>query len=661
MKKIIIIPILICLLIGFVNALDGSGSSVDPYLIHNCSEFQDISSNLSANYQLENDIDCTGITHVRLTGFNGNLNGQMHDFTGITSGNNGLFTTITSGGVVRNLNIKNLVITGNGFVARDITLATVQNVQVKDSRLTGGSETGGIGGDCRGISFYNISIVNVNITGFRGVGGICGILLGDPTIGSISDFLILNSKITSTESTFGLQRGGGFTGSKHNTNIYRGFTNANIGGWGSPFIDDYQTVGQLYQGVFYDNQTIHTGTVSPEQYATGMSTTDMKTQSNYPSWDFDNTWGIIEGYTYPYLLSFPILPDPIIELIIPNEQVRTNQQIDNITYKLQFSINHTIECSLFVDGVLNNTNDSVQKDNLTVINDINFNDGLHSYYINCSDYNRQIISDTFYYELDTNEPFIQTSTPHFMNTTIFTDYTMNLIGNVTDDNIWKVNRSIFFPNGTIFHNNYSGVLSNLTIYSWTDTFNTTFLPNGQYLYNIEAIDLGELNVDELNIKFQINNCVPDWVCIDYDTCNTTDQARCVMVQDNNYCGLGFGTLGETFDDYEPLSCDYCNDDSVFLSQTDCVDGNRTRYFNDLNFSTCCNVTGIDTDCVGDEVQTTALGQIDIDCPINYNSNDIAPALINLIVLGFLFIGSIITVIVIWVLFLKSSNKIKGRK
>jgi hypothetical protein len=45
--------------LGFVSAMSGSGSVVDPFLISTCQDFQDINLNFSASYVLVNDVDCS--------------------------------------------------------------------------------------------------------------------------------------------------------------------------------------------------------------------------------------------------------------------------------------------------------------------------------------------------------------------------------------------------------------------------------------------------------------------------------------------------------------------------------------------------------------------------------------------------------------------------
>jgi len=487
---------------------------------------------------------------------------------------------------------------------------------------------------------------------------------------------------------------------------------------------------------------------------------------------------------------------PNIVITTPENGTRSNLQ-PNIIYVANHSINNSLVCDLYVNSILNQTNNSVLNNTNTTIS-ISLVNGVYDYYINCSDGDNFGLSDTYTYDFDDKEPFIQSLTPEFNNNTVFTNYSMDIIGNVTDDKIWKVNRTIFFPNGSIFYNNYSGELPNVSVYSWSETFSTTFIPNGFYRLNIQSTDphtkkyfqeaknvvadnenkrlsfdmdydnvtveliggnvmglfnsisstkledrytfdvdfinelppnrimlfqvtaengikyldwseyhahliiadeywldfdgvegdyvvtkitdniytieittknaqktfnfksLGGLNDNEENITFQINNCVPDWVCIDYDTCNTTDQARCVMVQDNNYCGLGFGTLGETFDDYEPLSCNYCSHNIIQLNITECVGGNQTAFYEDLNFTTCCDVTQIGADCYNGIVQNVSIYQVEASCSIfDYDENDISPALINIIAGAILFIGSIIVLIVFFTLVLIGSNKIKN--
>lgn len=188
---------------------------------------------------------------------------------------------------------------------------------------------------------------------------------------------------------------------------------------------------------------------------------------------------------YPYSTPPAIDTTPIVTINSPQD-IRSNESQD-----VQYTVtddNSTFICQLYVDDVLNATNTSVSNNTLSSFSVV-WDYGVHDYYVNCSDTNNIGTSSIYTYDFDDREPFIQSGSPSADNSSVFDSFTMDIIGNVTDDAIWKVNRTIFYPNGTVFYNNYSGELANLTNYNWSDTFNTTTFPNSDgYILYIEATD-----------------------------------------------------------------------------------------------------------------------------------------------------------------------------
>jgi hypothetical protein len=84
----------------------GDGSLAEPYQISTCTQLQNMSSNLGANYLLNNSIDCSGIANFKPIGYCVGSCGGGEDspFTGNFNGN---YSTIS------NLAIVNLSSSGN--------------------------------------------------------------------------------------------------------------------------------------------------------------------------------------------------------------------------------------------------------------------------------------------------------------------------------------------------------------------------------------------------------------------------------------------------------------------------------------------------------------------------------------------------------------------
>lgn len=177
---------------------------------------------------------------------------------------------------------------------------------------------------------------------------------------------------------------------------------------------------------------------------------------------------------------------PVIDITNP-QNLRTNMQ-EQIEFNVTDIENATLDCTLYVDNVFNQTNAAVANSTLTNFSLV-WKDGVSSYHINCTDEVVTTKSTVYLYDFDPDAPVINIVTPSSFNTTTFTNYTMTIEGNVTDDAIYRVNRTIYFPNGTVLYNNYSGDLPNVTVYSWLDVFNTTLYPaNDSYQMYIESAD-----------------------------------------------------------------------------------------------------------------------------------------------------------------------------
>lgn len=191
------------------------------YNITNCSDLNNMYSNTSANYQIVNDIDCSGYSWTQNTGvFYGNLDGNNYTIYNLdilaTSNYGGIFGRF-DGGIVENLRIDgaNLNYTGSstycGLVAGRFDNGIVRNVKIYDSivscvqyvgavaglggyitgglnmsntgaynvtittRASGSSGYGGLVGNCNNVTLRNVYTKGGKIDGAQSNGGICGV------------------------------------------------------------------------------------------------------------------------------------------------------------------------------------------------------------------------------------------------------------------------------------------------------------------------------------------------------------------------------------------------------------------------------------------------------------------------------------------------------
>jgi hypothetical protein len=178
-----------------LGAMEGSGTSEDPYVITTDQELQATSEDLSANYVLGRDIDASltgqwnsqnGFTPVGTDGgFSGSFDGRGHAIVGLTidrssTNNVGLFGE--SEGTVENVRLVDVDTTGKTSVAGlvGVNEGTVQQVAVGGSVSAGnGLNTGGIVGTDTGTLKQSISTATVS--GDINVGGV----VGDNTVGTV--------------------------------------------------------------------------------------------------------------------------------------------------------------------------------------------------------------------------------------------------------------------------------------------------------------------------------------------------------------------------------------------------------------------------------------------------------------------------------------------
>jgi len=189
----------------------GEGTSQYPYEISTCAELQSMNENLSADYVLVNDIDCSGTSawnsgqgFVPIGGnsysdFNGSLDGRNFTISGLYINNgtdfDGLFGSLR--GTVQNVLLTSLSITS-----------------------TSGNYIGGLAGITNGATI-SYSSVNGDVTGANQVGGLIG--------AANNSTQISNSSASGSVVEVG-SYGGGLVGIMYGGSITNSFANTNLTG-----------------------------------------------------------------------------------------------------------------------------------------------------------------------------------------------------------------------------------------------------------------------------------------------------------------------------------------------------------------------------------------------------------------------------------------------
>lgn len=273
MRKIILSILFLLLMVNAASAFSGgAGTSANPWQISTLTDLQAIGTNSTtkaAHYIQINDIDASttstwnsGVGFLPISTFTGHYDGQDYTITGLyinrpLTNYIGLFGIIGSGGIVENLGVIDAQITGQGDVgvlAGRATLATINRCYTSGTSSGAGSVGGFIGVSEDNSISNSFSRANVANSGYIS-GGFCA---------SVADGGMANCYSTGTVT--GVDYIGGFVG--------------------------YAISSPPVTSCFWDTQT---SGMSTSALGTGKTTAQMKTQSTFTGWDFNNVWRM-EGY-----------------------------------------------------------------------------------------------------------------------------------------------------------------------------------------------------------------------------------------------------------------------------------------------------------------------------------------------------------------------------
>jgi len=325
----------------------GSGTEADPYIITNVSQLQEMKDNLSAWYELGNDIDASdtrnwnGGDGFRAVGddsarFSGHLDGQGHTITGLhiinRVGTAGLFGWIGLGAEIRDLRLIESDVTGSGYVGGLAGVCfdgAVTNTWCTGN-VKGANYVGGLIGATFGNSILSQSYFAGVVTATSyGVGG----LVGHHSQGSLIRCYSTGSvELGNTSGDIGGlvgSLGGGMTDSYSDASVTGGYFSGGlvgaVGASAGPMTNCYSagsvnSPGAVYRGglvgiywgtpcnsCFWDKETSGQ-TTSP--CGTGKTTPEMKQEATFVGWDFVNVWDIQEGVSYPFLRGIGEPPQP---------------------------------------------------------------------------------------------------------------------------------------------------------------------------------------------------------------------------------------------------------------------------------------------------------------------------------------------------------------
>lgn len=308
--------------------MQGAGTQSNPFIISTPQDLNNVRNNLTAYYELANDIDMSSFGNFIPIGkvspyFRGYLDGKGYKIKNLTinetTGYVGLFGNIANdSSYVKNLALEDCNISGGdianwcGSISGGLNHGTIENCYATGT-LQGKYMVGGLVGQFPYGTIKNC-YANVNVTGFGRVGGLVGY---STTTNSIVENCYANGITVHTETGTAYPAGGliGDAVAITVTNSY----------W------DIQSSGLTYS-----------------EGGTGKTTAEMKTQSTYTGWDFNNTWGINGDYPYLQVFGVPIPPAKI-------GNVDVKSYVNNFFSNLEKSIKLTKQVNVSIPPIVSDS------------------------------------------------------------------------------------------------------------------------------------------------------------------------------------------------------------------------------------------------------------------------------------------------------------------
>lgn len=340
-----------------VSAMTGNGTVGDPYMIYNITDLQDMQNDLTAYYELANDIDASGTAtwnwnagrgvyegFVPISSFSGNFSGNYYTISDLyMDWENayccaGLFGQLGDNAVIENVVITGADITnhythaslsgtagvlvGTIYRADDITIRRVVVEGDVHNYFTSSAVPAvrGCAGGMVGYIWSGSGIVIEECAAYVDVVQNCyseaysyaGGFVGFYDNGGSPDLWIRNCYARGDASAYGpnWRDAGGFCGWQDDTNnrIDDCYSTGIPIGWAGGFVGKGDECS-VVTNCFWDTESSGIGT---SDCGTGKTTAEMTTESTFTSvgWDFTNIWAIIPTFNdgYPHFLWYSPFP-----------------------------------------------------------------------------------------------------------------------------------------------------------------------------------------------------------------------------------------------------------------------------------------------------------------------------------------------------------------
>ncbi len=170
--------------------------------------------------------------------------------------------------------------------------AFVKNVKLSDCTVIGGEEVGGLAG-----VMYESSLQSCSVSGAVAGGEVVGGLIGSCGYGTVQSCY-------ASGPVSGQWGAGGLIGNLYGySSVYSCYAVGAVDGMDQTggligYAEEEAIVEDSYWDSEASGQTVSAG-------GEGRTTVQMQQQGTFIGWDFSAEWGIVNGASYPYLLSFP--------------------------------------------------------------------------------------------------------------------------------------------------------------------------------------------------------------------------------------------------------------------------------------------------------------------------------------------------------------------
>lgn len=209
-----------------------------------------------------------------------------------------------------------------------------------------------------------------------------------------------------------------------------------------------------------------------------------------------------KGRNLTYILTSGVSPNVIINTNLVNNTINYKETSLYVNFNGSFSNENTqiVNCSIYINSVLNESKNNI---NLSINQNYTISfpntEAWINTSINCSNYELNSSTITYFYDVDNINPIIQSS---FINNTAYTQLdTINLYVNFTDTNLFAYNITLFDSNRIKQENYFTENLTNTFYENLTSRVATTI---GNYSFYIEAWDshttklINDYKIDKLN-------------------------------------------------------------------------------------------------------------------------------------------------------------------